>query len=115
MDLRLKKFAVRIIRLANSLPISKEGKVIANQIIRCGTSVAANYRAAQRSRSDAEFLSKLGIVEEEADETMFWIELIIELNIFEKEMLDPVLREANEITAIIVSSKKKIRQKLKNN
>ena len=74
--------------------------------MRCGTSVGANYRAACRGRSKAEFIAKLGIVEEEADESAFWMELIIEGRLMETELVKPLLQEANEITAIMVASRK---------
>jgi four helix bundle protein len=75
---RTKHFALRIMRLVDALPNSKSGRAIANQLIRSGTSVGANYRAACRARSQKEFISKIGVVEEEADESSFWLELIIE-------------------------------------
>ena len=78
---RTKQFAKQIIILCRNLPKNREGRLIGNQIFRSGTSVAANYRAACRGRSKAEFISKLAIVEEEADETLFWLELIKEMNI----------------------------------
>jgi four helix bundle protein len=103
---RTKDFALRIIKLAEALPTSLTGKIIANQIIRCGTSVAANYRAACRGRSKAEFTAKLGIVVEEVDETIFWLEMIFEAGIFPKDKINPLLAEANELTAIFVTSHK---------
>ncbi|MEW6184214.1 MAG: four helix bundle protein [Thermodesulfobacteriota bacterium] len=103
---RTKDFALRIIKLAEELPASITGKTIANQIIRCGTSVAANYRAACRGRSKAEFSAKLGIVIEEADETCFWLEMIIDAGLFPKEKIETLLSEANELTAIFVVSRK---------
>jgi len=103
---RTKQFSLRIIKLVDALPKTLAGKNIGNQIFRSGTSVGANYRAACRARSIAEFIAKLGIVEEEADETVFWLEVIIESNILKKEKVNSLLLEANEITAIIVASKK---------
>lgn len=79
---RTKHLAIRIIKLTKTSPLSQEGKVISNQIIRSGTSVAANYRAACRAKSPKDFISKMGIVEEECDETVFWLEIIEELELF---------------------------------
>jgi len=103
---RTKNFALRIIKLVNNLPNTIAGKNIGNQLFRSGTSVAANYRAVCRSRSTAEFLAKLNTVIEEADESMFWIEIIIESKIIEKNLLLPLLKEADEIVAIMVASRK---------
>ena len=103
---RTKDFALRIIRLVEALPKTILGRTIANQIIRSGTSVAANYRAACRARSKSEFAAKLGIVVEEADETAFWLELIIETGILPEGRIKQLLSEANELTAIFVRSRK---------
>jgi four helix bundle protein len=78
---RTKQFALRIIKLVGALPKNIEGRAIASQLVRCGTSVAANYRAACRARSRPEFVAKMGVVLEEADETQFWLELIIEASL----------------------------------
>jgi four helix bundle protein len=106
MKLRTKRFALEIIRIVATLPKTIEGRVVGNQLIRSGTSVGANYRAACRGKSKADFISKLGTVEEEADESCYWLELIIEGNILPQTEVDPLLKEANEITAIIVASRK---------
>ena len=98
---RTKKFALRIIKLVNALPKTVTGRAIGNQLIRCGTSVGANYRAACRGRSKAEFNSKLHIVLEEADESAFWLEIIIEAGLLSKKMVQPLL---NELTAIFSKS-----------
>lgn len=103
---RTKQFALRVMRLVGSLPKSVEGRAIGSQLMRCGTSVGANYRAACRARSKAEFVSKLGIVEEEADESAFWMELIIESGLMEAKLVEPLLQEANELSAIMVASRK---------
>ena len=103
---RTKRFALRIIKLVQALPKTIEAKEIGRQLLKSGTSVGANYRSACRGRSKAEFLSKMGIVEEEADESTFWLELIIEANIMEKHLVESLLKEANELVAIMVSSKK---------
>lgn len=104
LKVRTKKFALRIIRLTRSLPKNDEGRVIGKQLLRCGTSVAANYRAVCRARSNAEFISKLGIVIEEADECILWLELIIESGMMKQSLLGELLQEADEITAIMVAS-----------
>ncbi|HET7624450.1 MAG TPA: four helix bundle protein [Verrucomicrobiae bacterium] len=103
---RTKQFALRIIKLVGALPKTTEGRAIGNQLIRSGTSVGANYRAACRGRSKAEFTAKLGVVEEEADESAFWIELISESGLLTKKRIEPLLAEANELVAIMVASRK---------
>lgn len=102
---RTKEFALRILKLVDALPSSVAGKVIANQIMRSGSSVGANYRAACRARSNAEFISKLGIVLEESDETEFWLELIMEGELIPKDKVEPLKKEAEEITAIMAASR----------
>ena len=108
---RTKQFALRIIKLAEALPNTITGKIIKNQLIRCGTSVGANYRAACRGRSRADFISKLGIVLEEADESAFLLELIIDSELLKRILVEPLLAEAEELTAIfaatLISSKQK--------
>lgn len=101
---RTKEYSIRIIRLVESLPNTITGRTIANQLIRSGTSVAANYRAVCRARSTADFIAKLGIVIEETDESAFWIELIIEKSWFTIEQIQPLLKETNEILAIMIAS-----------
>ena len=103
---RTKEFALRVTRLVDVLPNSVKGRAIANQIIRSSTSVAANYRAACRARSRAEFIAKIGVVEEEADETAFWLELIIDSKIRSKTQIEPLLKEAGELVAIMAASRK---------
>jgi four helix bundle protein len=103
---RTKQFGVRVIKLVCALPGSIAGRAIANQLIRSGTSVGANYRAACRGRSKADFIAKLAIVEEEADESAFWMEMIIESGLLNKALVEPLLGEANELVAIMVSSRK---------
>ena len=104
MKRRTKEFAKEIIRLCRKLPNNREGRLIGDQIFRSGTSVAANYRSACRGRSKAEFISKLSIVEEEADETLFRLEVINEMNIFNYERIDELMKENDEILAIVVAS-----------
>ncbi len=99
---RTKKFAKQIIYLCRKLPKNREGYLIGNQVFRSGTSVASNYRAACRGRSKAEFIAKMGIVEEEADETLFWLEIIEEVEIFDSDLISPLKRECHEILSIVV-------------
>jgi len=103
LKVRTKVFALRVIRAYRALPSSDEARVIGRQLLRSATSVGANYRAACRARSRAEFIAKLGIVLEEADEA-YWLELLLETGILDHKRLDPLLREANELTSIFVSS-----------
>ena len=107
---RTKRLALRIIRLFQHLPHSGEAQVIGKQLLRAGTSVGANYRAAGRARSKAEFVSKMGIVVEEADETIFWLECLIESGIVKPELLKELLVEANELVAIFAASQRTARQ-----
>ena len=101
---RTKEFAKRIIRMCRSLPNTREGWRIGDQIFRSGTSVGANYRAACRGRSKAEFIAKLGIVLEEADETLYWLELIVETEIMKLPVLEPLMKECRELVAIFIAS-----------
>ena len=110
---RTKQFALRILKLVAALPKSIEGRAIANQLVRCGTSVAANYRAACRSRSKVEFVAKMGVVLEEADETQLWLELIIEGKLLPSRRIEPLLDEANQLVAIFVTSRKSASENLK--
>ena len=103
---RTKQFALRIFKLVGVLPQTIQGRAVAAQLIRSGTSVAANYRAACRARSKPEFIAKLGVVEEEADESAFWLELIIETGLLRPAKVTPLLTEAGEIVAMMASSKK---------
>ena len=102
---RTKQFALRVIKLTQDLPKNDAGRVIGNQLLRSGTAVAANYRAACRGRSKAEFIAKIGIVVEEADESCFWIELIIDAGLMDAQLVESLLKEANEITAIMYSTR----------
>ena len=101
---RTKLFAIKVVRLIRILPKNMEGLVIGKQLLRSGTSVAANYRAVCRARSRADFISKMGIVIEEADESCFWLELIVEIPLLNKEQVKDLLQEANEIVSIMVAS-----------
>ena len=111
---RTKQLALRIIKLINSLPPTMTAQVIGKQVLRSGTSVGANYRAACRAKSTADLLHKLAIVEEEADETLYWLELLIESEIIPAEKLNSLVKETNEITAMIVSSIKTLKSKQTN-
>ena len=101
---RTKQFAIRIVKLFRALPKTEDGRVIGKQVLRSGTSVAANYRAVCRARSTAEFISKIGVVVEEADETVFWLELLVETEILTAKQLNNLLDEANELLAIFAAS-----------
>ena len=101
---RTKAFALRVLKLVDALPKTASGRALAAQLVRSGTSVAANYRAARRAKSPAHFLSKLGDVEEEADETLFWLELLEESEIVPTKRLSALTKEADELVAIVVAS-----------
>jgi len=103
---RTKQFALRVMKMVDALPRTIQGRAIAKQIIRSATSVAANYRVACRARSRAEFIAKIGVVEEEADESCFWLELIIESGLLTEERIRPLLSEAGELVAIMAASRK---------
>ena len=104
MKARTKAFGLRVIRLTQSLPPNRVGDVIGKQLLRSGTSVGSNYRSARRARSKADFLNKLGIVEEEADESSYWMELLAESGTVPHDKLADLMRECDEITAIIVAT-----------
>jgi four helix bundle protein len=107
---RTKKFALMIIKLVDELPNTRAGNTIGNQLIRSGTSVAANYRATCRTRSNADFISKITIVEEESDESLFWLELILESDLLPQDRLQELLTEADELTAIFTASGRTAKQ-----
>jgi four helix bundle protein len=104
MKRRCKRFALDVIRLSERIPAGRVGDTLARQLIRAGTSVGANYRAACRARSRAEFVAKLGNVEEEADESCFWLELIAESGLLDEQFTEPLWQEADELTAIVTAS-----------
>ena len=108
---RTKQLASRVIKMTDSLPKSKAGDVIGRQIIRSATSVGANYRAACRAKSTADFINKLKIVEEEADETLYWLELIVEAELLSEKKLAALIKETDEIIAMTVASIKTKRTK----
>ena len=111
---RSKAFSITVLDLVEKLPNTISGRTIANQIVRSGTSVGANYRAVCRARSDREFIAKMNIVIEEADETLFWLEIIREKQWIQNSELDLIWREGNELTAIFVSSMKTIKARITN-
>jgi four helix bundle protein len=106
MKQRTKQFALRVLKLADALPKTRSGNAIGGQIVRSGTSVAANYRALCRAKSRADFINKTSIVEEEADESSVWLELLVDAGLLGSRQVQPLLQEANEITAILVASRK---------
>ena len=112
MKMRLKNLAVRVIKLVDKLPNTPAGRAIGNQIIRSGTSPAANYRAACLGKSDKDFLNKLKIVEEELDETLYWLELIMEIQMIKSDLLSALYEENKELLKIIVSSITTMKAKL---
>ena len=101
---RTKRFALRIVGMYRALPGTEEARIIGKQVLRSGTSIGANYRAACRARSRAEFVAKLGVVLEEADETAFWLDLLRDTGIFPDRRLQGLIREANELVSIFVAS-----------
>lgn len=112
METRTRQFALRVMRLSEALPQNTAGWAICKQLVRAGTSVGANYRASGRARSDAEFLAKLGIVEEEADETCYWLELIIDAKLIKPALVTSLLEEANELVAMIVTMRKSVKKRI---
>jgi four helix bundle protein len=106
---RTKAFALRIIRMSQALPRTREANVLVQQILRSATGLAANYRAAGRSRSKAEFIAKLGVVVEEADETVFWLEMLADSGIVKSTKLENLSSEAKQLVAIFTASRKTAR------
>ena len=111
LQARTKSFALRVIRMFRSLPKTEESRIPGKQVLRSGTSVAANYRAVCRARSKAEFTAKLGVVVEEADETVFWLELLVESGIVPEEKIHSLMSEADELLAIFAASRHTARKK----
>ena len=108
---RTRAFALRVVKVGNSLPKGRVGEIFARQMIRSGTSIAANYRAACLARSRPEFISKIGIVQEEADETIFWIEMAVDAELVGKKLVEELIMEGKEILAIIIASRKTAKAK----
>ena len=107
--MRSKEFAIRIVKLSQALPNNREAWVLGKQVLRSGTSVAANYRAACRARSKAEFVARIGVVVEEIDETVFWLEMLSATSIVPRRRLDALLQEARELLAIFAASQRTAR------
>ena len=108
---RTKSFALRVIKVVDALPNTRSASVIGHQLLRSDTSVGANYRAACRARSKAEFVAKLGVVEEEADESGYWLELLVDGGLLSHAQLAELMQEADELVAITVASIKTARQR----
>ncbi len=108
---RTKQLALRVIKLIESLPDTMTGRVIGKQLLRSASSVGANYRAACRAKSEVDMIAKLGIVEEEGDETLYWLELLVESDLMPKARLSDLMKETDEIVAMVVSSIKTLRKK----
>jgi four helix bundle protein len=106
---RTKTYANRIVKLCSSLPGGWVAQTLGRQLLRCGTSVGANYRAVCRAKSNLDFINKLRIVEEECDESLFWMELLVDNNLMKASRLSGLMKEAGEILAIIISSAKTAR------
>jgi four helix bundle protein len=113
MKKRTKAFALRVIKLVESLPKGRTADVIGRQLLRSGTSVGANYRSACRAKSSADFINKMSIVEEEVDESIFWMELLVESGVISEALLKSLILEANELLAITVASINTARKGLK--
>src|SRR3989304_1628511 len=103
---RTKNFAIRVFKMVEKLPKSRGIEVIANQLIKASTSIAANYRAVCRAKSKADFINKLKIVEEESDESLFWLEFIESLELIQKKLLEDLIKEANELVSIFTAALK---------
>jgi len=104
LKLRTKRFALDVIKFVEALPKDETSRILGRQLLRSGTSVGANYRAAKRAKSNADFIHKMGTVEEEADESGYWLELLLESNKSPGKLVEPLLNEANELVAITVAS-----------
>jgi four helix bundle protein len=108
---RTKLFALRVVKLYRSLPRTADAQVMGKQLLRCRTSVAANYRASCRARSRAEFVARIGIVAEEADESGFWLEMLVDAEIVRIDLLKDLLRESKELTAIFTATQQTTRKR----
>jgi four helix bundle protein len=108
---RTKAFALRVVKLYRSLPRSADAQVMGKQLLRCGTAVAANYRASCRARSRAEFAARIGVVVEEADETGFWMEMLVDAEIVRVALLKDLLQESKELTAIFTATRQSVRRR----
>jgi len=110
---RTKSLGIRVIRMVKEIRGNKVEDILIRQIVRSATSVGANYQSALRARSTPDFISKITVAEEEADETCYWLEIMIEIGVFSKDRLEPLLKEAQEITAILTVSGKTAKDKLR--
>jgi four helix bundle protein len=108
---RTKLFALRVVKLYRSLPRTADAQVMGKQLLRCGTSVAANYRASCRARSRAEFAARIGVVTEEADESGFWLEMLVDAEIVRAALLNDILQESRELTAIFTATLQSVRKR----
>jgi four helix bundle protein len=108
---RTKQFTLRVMNVVTALPDTAQGRVIANQLMKAGSSVGANYRAVCRSRTRKDFINKLGVVIEEADESAYWLEVIGEGNVLDLRTVGPLLQEANELVAIFTAARKSARRR----
>jgi four helix bundle protein len=111
LRIRTKAFAVRVVRLYKTLPFSADAPVLGKQLLRCGTSVAANYRAARRGRSRAEWIAKIGLVVEEADESVFWLEMLSDCGIVAESRLKELQDEAHQLSALFTASQRTARKR----
>ena len=111
LEVRTKDFAVRIIKLFAALPKTVEAQVIGKQILRCGTSVGAQYRESQRAKSDADFISKIEGSLQELEETAYWLELVEEMKLFDSAKLEPLRSETKELIAIFITIAKKVKSR----
>ena len=109
---RTRKFALAVVQLVESLPRNQTAMILGKQLLRAGTSVGANYRAACRGKSAPDVIAKLSIVEEEADESIYWMELLVDANIVERDRVSPLTKEANELVAMTVASIKTLRSRM---
>ena len=110
MKQRTKAFGLRVIKLFRALPASEEARIIGRQLLRSGISVGANYRSACRAKSTGDFINKLKIVEEEVDESLFWMELLVEGQLMSEQQVGPLMQEGDELVAIVVAAIKTSRQ-----
>lgn len=113
MNARAKSYALRVIRVVQSLPCEQIADVLGGQLLRSGTSVGANYRAACRAKSAADFINKLKIVEEECDESLYWMELLVASGVMPLKRLGALMKEGDEILSIVVASLKRSRARLR--
>lgn len=112
---RTKQFAIDVIKLSRELPRTEEARVIGRQLLRSGTSVGANYRAVCRAKTDPDFVFKLGVCIEESDEAAYWLEILVDIETLPRQVVAPLLREADELTRIFVASRETVRVRIRRN